>query len=91
VVNLQADFSSDGYLVIAENNFPGWQAEVDGKSAPILNANYAFQALALTRGKHSIRMEFRPAYYTVSLIISIASFLIMISALILQRRTVKVS
>jgi hypothetical protein len=91
VVNLQTDFSSDGYLVIAENNFPGWQAEVDGKSVPILNANYAFQALALTGGKHTIKMEFRPAYYTVSLIISIAAFLIMISALIVQRRMVKVS
>lgn len=91
VVNLQTDFSSDGYLVIAENNFPGWHAEVDGKSAPILKANYAFQALALTQGKHSIKMEFRPDYYIVSLIISVASFVIMISALILQWRTVKVS
>lgn len=91
VVNLQADFSTDGYLVIAENNFPGWQAEVDGKIAPILTANYAFQALALSGGKHEIKMEFCPAYYTVSLIISIAAFLIMISALILQQRMVKVS
>lgn len=91
VVNLQAEFSTDGYLVIAENNFPGWQAEVDGKIAPILTANYAFQALALSGGKHEIKMEFCPAYYTVSLIISIAAFLIMISALILQQRMVKVS
>ncbi len=91
VINMQTDFSSDGYLVIAENNFPGWRAEVDGKNATILKANYAFQALALTQGKHSIKMEFRPAYYTVSLIITITSFLIMISVLIIQRRTVKVS
>ncbi len=91
VVNLQADFSSNGYLVIAENNFPGWHAEIDGKSAPILTANYAFQALALKQGKHAIKMEFRPAYYTISLFITITSFLIMITALIIQRRTVKVS
>jgi uncharacterized membrane protein YfhO len=77
--------------VIAENNFPGWHAEVDGKSAPILKANYAFQALALNQGKHSIKMEFRPDYYVASLIISMASFLIMISALILQSRKVAVS
>ncbi|MCI0441974.1 YfhO family protein, partial [bacterium] len=91
VVNLQADFSSNGYLVIAENNFPGWHAEIDGKSAPILTANYAFQALALKQGKHAIKMEFRPAYYTITLFITITSFLIMITALIIQRRTVKVS
>ncbi len=90
-VKLQTDFSSDGYLVIAENNFPGWRAEVDGTSVPILTAYYAFQALHLKGGKHLIKMEFRPAYYTISLLISITSFLVMIPALISFWRAGKVS
>lgn len=37
-----------------------WRVEVDGEPAPLLRANYLFQAVPLTEGKHRVVMEMRP-------------------------------
>lgn len=82
-IQFSADMSADGYLVIAENYFPGWRATVDGKEQNLLAANYVQQCLPLRSGKHRIHLEFRPAYYTMSLFISLVSaVLVLLSALL---------
>ncbi len=36
-----------GYLVMAATDYPGWTVQVNGKDAPLLRANLAFQAVRL--------------------------------------------
>jgi hypothetical protein len=49
---------STGWLVYADAFFPGWQAEVDGRSAPIWRANFAFKAVELEPGHHRVLFYF---------------------------------
>lgn len=48
------------YLVFSEPHYPGWTVKVDGNSAPIFRANYAFSAVFLTTGEHRVERRYRP-------------------------------
>jgi hypothetical protein len=47
---------------VAENWNAGWRAWIDGKAAPVLRADYLFQAVALTEpGTHEVELRYAPA------------------------------
>jgi hypothetical protein len=46
-------------LVISDNWYPAWHAQVDGESVPLLRANYSFRALPVPAGEHDVRLQFR--------------------------------
>jgi hypothetical protein len=48
------------YLLLSEIDFPGWRADVDGAVRPVLRANYALRAVALTSGDHIVRLSYEP-------------------------------
>lgn len=54
-----------GYLVLSDAYYPGWRAEVDGQSAPLYRANYAFRAVPVPAGVHTVRMVFRPTSFVI--------------------------
>jgi hypothetical protein len=47
-------------LVRRETSMPGWSAEVDGRSAPVLEHDGVFQAVSLGAGSHSVTFSFTP-------------------------------
>ena len=59
-VRIEAEAAADGYLVLVDTYDPQWRATVDGRAAPILRANVAFRAVALTRGHHTVDFRYRP-------------------------------
>jgi hypothetical protein len=59
-VRVEADAAADGYLVLVDTYDADWRATVDGRAAPILRANVAFRAVAVTRGHHTVDFKYRP-------------------------------
>ena len=51
-VQLEAELSADGYVVLVDGHDPGWRASVDGRPSPLLRANVAFRAVAVSAGIH---------------------------------------
>ena len=51
---------ANGLLVLHDTYYPGWIAEVDGKSAPILRADILFRAVELPPGTHRVTFRFAP-------------------------------
>ncbi|TWT14565.1 YfhO family protein [Planomicrobium sp. CPCC 101079] len=51
----------------------GWSAKVNGKSKKILEANYAFTAIAAEGGFNKIELTYRPPYFYRSLFFSLLS------------------
>ncbi len=63
----------DGYLVFSESYYPGWRVQVDGKQAPIERANYAFSAVFLKAGRHTVIRHFFPMSVLLGVTLSITS------------------
>ena len=52
----------DGFLVRRENYHKGWCAFVDGKTTSVYRANYAFQAIRVPSGRHTVVFQFKSVY-----------------------------
>ena len=48
--------------MVADSYDPGWQVRVDGRPAPLLRADMAFRAVALSAGRHVVEMVYRPRW-----------------------------
>jgi hypothetical protein len=60
-VTLRTRTPAPGYLILADANYPGWRATVDGQEAHVYQADYVLRAVYLPPGEHEVRFFFRPA------------------------------
>ncbi|MBN1813794.1 MAG: YfhO family protein [Anaerolineae bacterium] len=67
---LVVEMPTDGWLVLSEVYYPGWQTTVDGERAEVLRADYAFRAATLPPGEHVVRMTFTPRSWKAGLAVS---------------------
>ena len=66
-------------LVVSENWFPGWVAEVDGEPAAVRRANLTLQAVEIpSGGDHTVTLRFTAPTVTSALRISIVAVVITI-------------
>ena len=72
-VAVNAELEEPGWLVLRDNWFPGWKAEVDGAPARILRADYAFRAVALSAGRHRVVFRYRPGSFYWGIAVSLAA------------------
>lgn len=69
-VRIEAQLPKPGFLLLLDSYFPGWTATVDGRDAHIYRADYAFRAVALPAGAHSVTFEYRPLSFRLGLGVS---------------------
>ncbi len=63
VVQTRAD--REALLVLADNFYAGWRAEVDGRPAPVLRANHTLRGVVVPAGSHRVVFTFHsPDLYT---------------------------
>jgi hypothetical protein len=67
---LAVEMPADGWLVLSQVYYPGWQATVDGERTEVLRADYTFRAVALEPGEHVVRLAFTPRTWQVGLALS---------------------
>jgi hypothetical protein len=66
-LEVRVDSEAEGYLFLSDPFYPGWRAEVNGEPATILRADYAFRAVAVPAGSHTVTMAFRPGSWYAGL------------------------
>ena len=59
-VVLSTGAASAGYLVLADLDYPGWRAWVDGQPAPIITVDGLFRAVELPTGDHRVEFRYLP-------------------------------
>ncbi|MBI5123149.1 YfhO family protein, partial [Candidatus Roizmanbacteria bacterium] len=75
---ISSQTNCDGILSSGEVYYPGWKATIDGKETSILKSNYAFRAISLPKGMHTVRFFYSPDIYILGGIISLASLIVFI-------------
>ncbi len=60
------------YLVVTDVFYPGWHVYVDDEQKEILRADYAFRAVLVEPGVHTVRMTYKPPYFTLGVLFSAA-------------------
>ena len=78
-VEVATDSSTPALLVLADNYYPGWRAEVDGYAARIMRVNYNQRGVALSGGKHSVTFSYQPASVLTGLLVSGLSLVLLLA------------
>jgi hypothetical protein len=76
-------------LLVSENYYPGWQATVDGRPAPIGRAQFVLIGVGLPPGARTIQLRFRSPVYERGRAITVAALgaasLLLLGGLIIGR------
>jgi hypothetical protein len=72
-VTLEVTTPSDGWLVLADQNYPGWTASVDGGTQRVYTANYLLRAVHVTAGNHTVVFRYLPTDYALTLTVSVVT------------------
>jgi len=76
-----------GFLVLTDQYYPGWTAEVNGKPAPdLLRADYLFRAVPLEAGESEVVFRFKPRSFHTGALASAAALILCLAMIGLGRR-----
>ena len=59
-VQIRASMGCRGIVILTDPVFPGWQAYVDGVSAPVMNVDGGVRGVMVNAGQHIVEMRYRP-------------------------------
>ncbi len=76
------------FLLLSEVWHPGWAAEIDGATAPLVRADLALLGLRVPAGPHRISLRFTPLHWRLALTITLisAALLLGLAGLAWRRR-----
>ncbi len=74
-VVLSVDAAADCYLVLADTNFPGWRATIDGRRVILQNAYYLLRCVSVPKGKHEVVFDYWPVSFQVGLALAAAALI----------------
>ncbi|HTA95248.1 MAG TPA: YfhO family protein, partial [Verrucomicrobiae bacterium] len=75
-VDAQIEADAPAIVVISQTYYHDWRAYVDGQPATLLRANYAFQAVQVSAGRHHIKLIYQDRAFEIGAVISLATLLI---------------
>lgn len=75
-VDIAVTTESGGLLVLADTDYPGWRAAIDGQPARILRINGAFRAVEVPANARLVRFEYQPAWLLPGAALSAAALLL---------------
>jgi len=75
-----------GWFFLADANYPGWKATLDGKDAPLFSAQVLGKAVAIPAGTHTLAITFQSASFTWGLWITLVSAVLSLLALLYERK-----
>ena len=84
-LNLNVDLKDPKKLVLSEIWYPGWVAYDNNKEVSI-GKFYIFRSFNLDKGKHAIRLIYKPMSFEVGKWISVISLLILVSVIIINKK-----
>jgi hypothetical protein len=75
-VTLTGRSDSTSYLLVSENWYPDWHAEIDGKPVPTLRGDYTLLSVALPPGAREVRFTFSSRAYARGKLVTLVALMI---------------
>jgi hypothetical protein len=77
-----------GWLVLSDQNYPGWQATVDGQPQPIIRTDTVFRGVCVPAGDHVVTFNYHPLSLIIGIAVSVIGWLlwVLLTVLGLLRR-----
>ncbi|PIR80330.1 MAG: hypothetical protein COU25_00660 [Candidatus Levybacteria bacterium CG10_big_fil_rev_8_21_14_0_10_35_13] len=80
-VLIETHSSSDSFLVLSDNFYPGWNAYVDDKEVSIYRTNYTFRGVKIPHGVHIVNFVYNPVSFKIGVLLSVVSGLLYSAAI----------
>jgi hypothetical protein len=80
-VHLRVHAGAPGFLVLTDQDYPGWSVTVNGAPAPVLAANHAFRAVPVPGGESTVVWTYRPLTLWLSAAVSLTALGVVIALL----------
>ena len=80
-VEVQAEMTAAGFLVLSDTYYPGWRVSVDGAQAPLMRVNHTLRGVFLPEGTHEVVFFFAPRVLYLGLASTVIALLGVMGAL----------
>jgi hypothetical protein len=77
-VVLRVHSTAPGFLLLADEYFPGWTATVNGEAREIVRANHTFRLVEVPAGDSEVSFRYRPLSLRVGALLSLAAGVIFV-------------
>jgi hypothetical protein len=75
-VTISTSSPSDGFAVLSDTYYPGWTAEVDGKTAEIYRADFTIRAVPVPKGTHTVIFMYKPVTFNIGVLLTLMGILL---------------
>jgi uncharacterized membrane protein YfhO len=77
-VSIHVNAQRDAWLILADTDYPGWIATIDGEPTPIYRANLMFRAVQVSAGEHAVAFEYHPDWLVPGALVSTVSLILLL-------------
>ncbi len=85
-VEAEVQASEPSLVVFSQSYYHDWRATVDGRPTPLLQADYAFQAVQIPAGRHEIVLAYQDRAFQTGAAISICGWLVCLIGVSFRKR-----
>jgi hypothetical protein len=85
---LRAEAPRRGFLLLADQNYPGWRATVNDEVVPILRANVVFRLVEVPAGRSTVEFRYRTPGLVPGAALSLATLAAVLAVLRRRQRAV---
>jgi Bacterial membrane protein YfhO len=89
-ISLSQPASQGSALIVSENFYPGWRAQIDGRDAQTVRANYNLIGIPLAAGARQVQLRFMDGSYntgkTITLLAIALAVAVVIAGVVIDRR-----
>jgi len=89
-ISLAVSSSCPQFLFLSESFYPGWKAFVGVREAPVYEANFAFRAIPVPRGKHTVTFIYDPLSFKTGAAVSAAALAAAVLFLVFYKRMARI-
>lgn len=90
-LKLNVNAATEGYVVVQQAIYPGWNVYINGQKAKMKTINGIFMGVQVPKGTSTIEFKFLPIDFIIGAIISVLYFIFMILLLIKDKYNDRIS